>query len=607
MRSIKELSYRLRQEAANAVLYAFSPLSRSLSATSPLAALPSPSKIAESIYQSPYKVELLRLADQVLQGRIPILGIEVDYGAIPKWRRDPLRGKETPRDYFRFIPYLDVTVAGDHKIIWEINRHQHLVLLAQAFLATANPRYFEAVIRQLEDWWNDNPFQRGINWASALEVGFRALSWIWIWHLLGSKMPSTFRQRFLAELYRHGKHLEHNLSIYFSPNTHLLGEAVALHALGRLFPDWPKSDAWRERGGSIVREQMTAQVHADGSHFEQSTYYHVYALDFFLFHAVLEEVSEDYRSRLSRMTEFLASIVSPAGELAFLGDDDGGRLFHPFGPRTGFARGTLATASFMLNRSAFVYSEQDAQEVALWLLGSSRCKRAVVLPSPLSSRSFDDSGLVVMRRGDVTVLFDAGPLGPGNAGHSHADNLSLVVWRGSEEIFIDPGTYSYIDAEWRNAFRGTNAHNTVSIDSKDQAVAAGPFRWRDKPEVRLLEFVAVTDQHRAAAVCGYSGFSHKRTIELGDNGELDVVDEIEGPAGEHLIEQFWHLGCVPEQIAQNIWRIGKVAQLVVDGGQLEQGWRSRAFASKETAPVLVIRSRTALPTKLHARLRLQDM
>jgi len=38
----------------------------------------------------------------------------------------------------------------------------------------------------------------------------------------------------LTELYRHGCFLERNLSPYISPKAHLLGEAVALHALGVL-------------------------------------------------------------------------------------------------------------------------------------------------------------------------------------------------------------------------------------------------------------------------------------------------------------------------------------------------------------------------------------
>ena len=128
--------------------------------------------------------------------------------------------------------------------------------------------------------------------------------------------------------------------------------------------------------GGIVRRQMSRQVKPDGSHFEQSTYYHVYALDFFLLHATLEDVDAEYRDGLARMTEFLAAIVSEDGELAFLGDDDGGRVFHPYGSRTGFARGTLAAASVFLNKPAFAFSDQDAREMALWWLGPEKCALA---------------------------------------------------------------------------------------------------------------------------------------------------------------------------------------------------------------------------------------
>ena len=213
------------------------------------------------------------------------------------------------------------------------------------------------MVRQLEHWWAENQFQRGINWTSALEVGFRTLSWIWIWHLLGSKMPPAFRQRFLAELYRHGLHLEYNLSIYFSPNTHLLGEAVALHAIGRLFPDFPRADRWRRLGRDIIRDHMDSCVKHDGSYFEQSTYYHVYALDMFAFHAVLEETfrrrtataSPEWRNSSPRSR-------ASSGELPFLGDDDGGRFFSPYGPRPRFGRATLATLSLLVGSCFFPYS-----------------------------------------------------------------------------------------------------------------------------------------------------------------------------------------------------------------------------------------------------------
>ena len=602
MRSFRELSFRLRQEAANGLLY-FSPPNLKLEAVSPLAVLPVPSAVGDALRDSEYARDLVAMADEIVHGRIPVLGKLVDYGPTLAWRRDPQRGIETPGKYFRLIPYLDLATAGDHKLIWEINRHQHLVLLAQAFVLAGRDEYFDTVVRQLQHWWAENQFQRGINWTSALEVGFRALSWMWIWHLVGAKMSASFRQRFLAELYRHGLHLEYNLSIYFSPNTHLLGEAAALHALGRLFPGFPRADRWRKLGREIVGEHMHSCVKSDGSYFEQSTYYHVYALDMFAFHAVLEDVPESYRDGLARMAEFLASITNASGDLPFLGDDDGGRFFSPYGLRSRFARATLATSSLSRGKRFFAYSQRDVDEIALWWIGPERCQTSDDVLE-IHSRRFEDSGIVVMRRGAVCALFDAGPFGPWGAGHSHSDTLSLVVNSGGQEVLIDSGTYSYMDPEWRGAFRGSSAHNTIRIDARDQGTPAGPFRWAQKPEVSLLEFVSDAGRDRAVALCRYQGFSHARTVEFLNGNEFEIVDQIDGPAGEHEIEQLWHFALSPTELTPGTWSIGDIAEFTVDGGKLEDGWRSRCFGSKEVISVVAVRRRTTLPIALRARLKL---
>ncbi len=602
MRSAQEIRFRLRQEAVNALYYAFPPRRNDLKANSPLALLPNPEAVAEALNQSQYKSDLVHLAESILQGAIPLLGAEMNYGSKVAWRQDPLRGTETPLKYFRLIPFLDLAAAGDHKLIWEINRHQHLVALAQAFVLTGRDDFFDAIVSQLTDWWSNNPFHRGINWASALEVAFRSLSWIWIWHLVGSRMPADFRERFLSELYRHGLHLQYNLSLYFSPNTHLLGEAVALHALGRLFPDWPRSNAWRALGRAIVGEHMKSKVKQDGSYFEQSSYYHVYALDMFLFHAVLEDVPQDYLHGLQRMAEFLAAIVLQNGALPFLGDDDGGRFFHPFGDRSRFAVATLATASLLLGKNFFRYSKHDMQETALWWLGEDTGDEPLGRALPNHSQVFRDAGIVVLRHENNGVLFDTGPFGPGNAGHSHADALALVVWSGSDEILIDPGTYTYMDPEWRQLFRGTAAHNTVRIDGRDQAVAGGPFRWADKADVRLIEFSSSSEQDVAIADCHYGTLRHQRTITFSSRRELFIVDELSGPAGEHLVEQFWHLGQAPRQIAADVWEIGDAALLKLKDALCEVGWRSRCFGSKEESSVIVVRKRMIFPARLETRL-----
>ena len=62
--------------------------------------------------------------------------------------------------------------------------------------------------------------------------------------------------------------------------------------------------------------------------------------------------------------------------------------------------------------------------------------------------------------------------------HGHADALSLLLQRRTAPCADRSGTYTYsTDEQWRRYFRGTRAHNTVTIDGLDQAVQDGPMAW----------------------------------------------------------------------------------------------------------------------------------
>ncbi len=93
---------------------------------------------------------------------------------------------------------------------------------------------------------------------------------------------SSFQNDLLRALALNGRHIERYLSTYFSPNTHLLGEAVALFLIGTLYPQLSSAEEWKKNGWRIIQEEAVRQVRPDGVYFEQSLYYHVYALDFFL-------------------------------------------------------------------------------------------------------------------------------------------------------------------------------------------------------------------------------------------------------------------------------------------------------------------------------------
>ncbi len=567
MRRPREIADRLWQELVNLQLWKFPPrLPRGFSPPSPLPLLPSPSKVAALLSATSFPGELRTHAREILAHRFPLLGLNLDTGSDIRWRKDYLNGPETGLQYFRLVPYLDRTRAGDHKNVWELSRHQHLVALAQLYQFDRDPVLLTEIWSQLESWLDANPFQQGINWASALEVAFRALSWIWIYHLVGNEMPAPLKQRFLEALMRHGRHLEVNLSFYFSPNTHLLGEAVALHALGILFPQFPRAQHWRELGGKVVNQQLDRQVRTDGAHFEQSTYYHVYALDMFLFHGILAGAGEAYRGKLISMADYLAAVQGPSRILPFIGDDDGGRFFHPFGPRDRFGRATQATCALWLNRS-WSFTREDLFPQAAWWLGRADGSATGEFPS----RLFSAVGIAVMNAADRHILVDAGPFGPWGSGHSHSDSLSIVARSGEHDILIDPGTYTYVgDEAERNWFRGSSAHNTIRIDSLDQANPVNPFRWSDQPLVSVLSWTTTDDEDFLDAQCISRGITHRRRVRFIKPDLLLILDEVSGPPGEHLVELFWHLGSIEDR------RRITLSHPV----EIIESWRSPALGSK---------------------------
>jgi Heparinase II/III-like protein/Heparinase II/III N-terminus len=562
VRSPREIAFRLRQELGNLRLWWW-PLS--------LPAVPLSPKLRPAIERlqgTAHAAETIRLADEILHHRFPIFGGILETGPEIRWRRDYVHQIETGTPYFRRVPYLDFARVGDHKYIWELNRHQHLVVLAQAYCLTGRAEYLWEAQTQVSHWLAENPPLRGINWTSALEVAFRALSWVWLDALAGVSLPQDFRRGFCNALYLHGCFLERNLSVYFSPNTHLLGEAVALHTLSVLYPELPLSHRWRTLASELVEEQMVRQVREDGSHFEQSTYYHVYALDMFLWHELLAETSARYKDKLLRMAEYLAALLGPGETLPLIGDDDGGRLFHPYGKRAGFARATLAATG------------------ALAVKPVSRANR---------SRQFPDAGMAVMTAGDIQIIVKAGAFGPGSAGHSHSDALSFVCRLGDHWWLVDSGTYSYLDPEWRNRFRGSAAHNTIRIDGKDQATPAGPFRWAHLPEVRSLEWSSTEEQDSLDAECRYSGFVHLRRFLFLKPYVLFVLDRVEGQPGEHLVEQFWHAAQTDKFTSMAFSHESAATET----------WHSEVFGSKHAVPGRLVTYRGSLPVTLAAAISFQ--
>jgi len=574
--------------------------------------------------QLPHEADaIIHEADDICRHEFSLLGYDkIDYGPIIDWHSDPVHGKRSPLKPWFKIKFLDFNEVGDHKVIWELNRHQHLVTLAKAWLLTGNKAYPTELVKQWYSWRQANPYPVGINWASALEVAFRSLSWLRVRSLVAGcpEIPAAFQTDILLALQSHGRYIRRYMSTYFSPNTHLLGEAVALFYIGTLCPEIPGAKLWRKKGWRIVLEESNRQVRPDGVYFEQSLYYHVYALDFWLHarHLAQENgviIPEPFDIVLRKMLDVVQAL-SELGPPEGFGDDDGGRVFNP-------RRNQVACMTDPLALGAILYGGDDytpaVTEEAIWLFGDKSVEATKKRrPRAVVSRAFTAGGIYLLNDDESVpqqLMIDAGPQGIGHSGHGHADALSLRFSLNGQRVLVDPGAYCYISpGPERDWFRSTGAHNTVRVDNLDQAVPDGPFAWNSIPRVKVETwlnrqtfdyFVGNHDGYRRLA----DPVLHRRFVFHVKGGLWFVRDLAEG-AGSHLFESFWHFA--PEfEVREERGAVfaesgspGKTDRAVLSllfagepGWKIEisESWVSRAYGSKEVAPMVRASAHAKLP------------
>ncbi|MEJ7617096.1 MAG: heparinase II/III family protein [Pyrinomonadaceae bacterium] len=162
---------------------------------------------------------LLRRAQKLTAGEFDLLGYsKLSFGEPIDWQLEPVAGKKAPLVHWSRISYLDPGIAGDKKITWELNRHQYFATLGRAYWRTGDEQYAQVFISHLSAWMDRNPPKLGINWASSLEVSFRAISWLWALHFFchSTHLTPQFLWRVLKFIYLHARHLETYLSTYFT-------------------------------------------------------------------------------------------------------------------------------------------------------------------------------------------------------------------------------------------------------------------------------------------------------------------------------------------------------------------------------------------------------
>jgi uncharacterized heparinase superfamily protein len=492
---------------------------------------------------------VLQKANAVCRGRFTFLNQTIDFTGIgPDWSTTP---------------------DGDR--LWGYNLHyfEYGRDLLWAYRSTGQDVYLRCLIHLIQHWVDHNPLWTAVAWEP-YTVSKRLISWS---TLLGHLHDDPiFRQEclpvLLPSLAQQTEFLAHNVE-YDVDNNHLITNARALITAAVHLPHQAQAAQWFQEGMSLLQAQIARQILPDSGHCERSSSYHLVVLQDFLETLLLLEQAGipqplSLRTTVERMADFVLSVIGPDGRMPLVND-----TIENYPQTVG---NLLAACAILLQRPDLKSAVVEApDEYIEWLFEPTKVKAYQLLPTLPALRSsvaLPDTGYFVMRSGEdrnaQMLLFDCGPVGPAHsAAHAHADTLSFTLSALGQQLLVDPGVYEYKRGPWRDYFRSTAVHNSVTVDQQDQSVFWGPFRVAEMARVRCLRWeTGETYDYVEGEHDGYarlrSPVIHHRSIRYAKPDRWTITDRLTSDGrANHLYQLHFHLApsAQPEHITVSSSRI----------------------------------------------------
>jgi hypothetical protein len=412
----------------------------------------------------------------------------------------------------------------------------------------------------------------------------------------------------LRSLYLHGRFISSHLETG-SYGNHYVADLVGLVSLGCLFPG-SEARSWAKDGMMRLEDEIVRQVGEDGVQCESSISYHRLVTEAFATAMLFSRhrgisVSQEYRSKLAAMMEFVRYYTGPNGHSPVIGDADDGRI-QILSERDTRDHSYLPDLGAVLLGMPGLACHPEPDEEVLWLLGQNFADNK--LPTTESempgSRAFTEGGFYLMRKRDLYMIVRCGRPNPGAPrGHVHCDQLSFELHGRGNTFVMDPGTFVYTQsAAWRNLFRGSAYHNTVVVDG-------GEMNGFDDKNVFALDFRSNPQVHSWVAGDkydfldaehpGYSGENevvvHRRQVLFDRVAGAWCVRDIVKGSNPHRCDSHLHLASLPVNRLEDHSGIligDGDARLTVlplgESGELKisTGWISPSYGVKIEAPVV---------------------
>lgn len=445
--------------------------------------------------------------------------------------------------------------------LWRYNLHyfEYLFKLAYEYSKGSNQnQYYNKFKDLIKNWIDNNPFAHGDGWHP-YTISLRITNWISTYQIFKDKIieDDDFDKRFKESVYLQYKYLQRNLEKDVLGN-HYFENIKALIIGSDFFEDTKVKDKFKKE----LLEQLDEQILEDGMHFELSPMYHKIILEDLIKITYWLKDEPIYNQLISDIQKMIDTTYS-------------------------FEESFGKTPAFNDSADGISKDYKCLLEV---------CEKHFML-SPQNKNSFEKSGFYIVKDQNKKLIFDTGDICPTYLpAHGHCDALSFELSINSIPLIVNSGTYSYKNGNWRDYFRSTKAHNTVSVSDQEQSQFWGSFRVAKRiKKVKRKQFIYKDIQFYAGAYVSYHGTEHKRYIGYIGEDMIIVLDDVKVKSKDNINSHLHFIPGTNLDIQDNTISLanGEDAIKIITIGtrkiDIEQGWYSEQFNVKEQNNILMLK------------------
>ncbi|MBA7672775.1 Heparin-sulfate lyase [subsurface metagenome] len=405
-------------------------------------------------------------------------------------------------------------IMADKEWYYFLHRLRWWPDLAAAYHLTGDIIYFEEWLFEMVDYARDNyPLSSSSPWIvrRGLETGNRIhnLKTTLKGFIDLDQFDSKVLQYVLSSIYQN---VEKIRTEYSAKGNHLIEEMNRVLQAGYDFPEFHKSEDWIDEVFPRLANSIFNEMYEDGMNRQQIFHYHsgVYMgnyTDFYmsaLEHGLVDKLPEGFHDMLVKMADVLLYSIFPDFRVNQFGD------------------------SWQMKSDTAFYSgaEPFRRKVALYAPDYPYLEYMISegtsgTPPEEISKNFPISGFTFFRSAwDRDAVYMPIKYTEGDEWHTQDDNGTFDLYAYGRHFMLDSGAYVYAstnpeDIYWREWFRSTKVHNTLTLDYESILMDPTQLLWSDGEDLDALVFENDS----------YENMTHRRTVLFINNKYFLIYDQ----------------------------------------------------------------------------------